>query len=69
MLKELGDYLKTMNLSVMDAFSIFDTDGSGQISVHEFQQILDRVVGSDNNDTKMELIEFIDKDSSGTIDI
>lgn len=70
MLNELSDYLKTMKLSVYDAFSIFDSDGSGQISVHEFEQILDRVVGSGkSHETKIELIEFIDQDKSGTIDI
>lgn len=31
--------------------------------------ILDRVFGSENQETKEELIEFIDKDNSGTIDV
>lgn len=29
LLNELGEYLKAMKLSINDAFSIFDTDGSG----------------------------------------
>lgn len=36
LLVELSDYLKQMKLSIYDAFSIFDTDGSGHIGVHEF---------------------------------
>lgn len=31
MLNDLGDYLKTLKISVLESFSLFDTDGSGQI--------------------------------------
>lgn len=58
-----------MKLSIHDAFSIFDTDGSGHISKHEFKQILDRVIGSEFDEDKLELIHFIDKDENGVIDI
>jgi Ca2+-binding EF-hand superfamily protein len=48
-----------MRLTVTQAFELFDTDGSGEISASEFMGILRRVCGAGHEAEKQELIEFI----------
>ncbi len=46
MLIILYEYLGNWNLSIEDAFDVFDADGSGHIGYAEFNNILDRVCGN-----------------------
>lgn len=66
----LGEYIfDEMKLTIESAFGIFDTDGSGEISVNEFLHILHRACGPDMEKEKREVVAAMDKDGSRTIDI
>jgi Ca2+-binding EF-hand superfamily protein len=49
-LNGLNDYIQAIHMTIEQAFSVFDADGSGQISVDEFVKILDRVCGRDSSE-------------------
>lgn len=68
-LTTMQQYLSDKLLSVQQAFSIFDTDNSGHISIQEFMQILDKICGKGQREAKRELIQFIDKDKSQSIEL
>ena len=48
------------------AFNLFDTDGSGTISVEEIRKLLG---GTENDAQLMEIIQEVDIDGDGEIDI
>ena len=65
----LGKYIyEDMKLTIESAFGIFDYDGSGEIKLSEFQDLLHRACPGMENEKK-EILEVMDKDGSKTINI
>ena len=65
----LGKYIyEDMKLTIESAFGIFDYDGSGEIKLSEFLDLLHRACPGMENEKK-EILEVMDKDGSKTINI